>query len=137
MVAGIPGAGIGGLFYLLSAFSLPLRLVRRWWRGERRPVAGDGTWRQVGMALGIVGGIWLTGWMLGLIVMHGGMGRAPAVIGIHRFPGASANVIRAATLLGGFVTLTLVLVTVELGRLLVTPSRIRRSSNDTFSRHWQ
>ena len=69
MVAGIPGAGIGGLFYLLSAFSLPFRLVRRRWRGERRPVAGDGTWRQVGMALGIVGGIWLTGWMLGLIVM--------------------------------------------------------------------
>ena len=137
MVAGIPGAGIGGLFYLLAAFSLPLRLVRRWWRGERRPAAGDGSWRQVGMALGIVAGIWLTGWMLGLIVVHGGMGRVPSVTGIPRFPGASANVIRTAAVLGGFVTLTLVLLTVELGRLLASPSRTRRSSNDTLSRRWE
>ena len=126
MVAGIPGAGIGGLFYLLAAFTLPLRLVRRWWRGERQPPAGDGSWRQVGMALGIVAGIWLTGWMLGLIVVHGGMGRAPSVTAVRGFPGASTNVIRAATLLGGFVTLTLVLLTVELGRMLVARSRTRR-----------
>ena len=135
MVAGIPGAGIGGLFYLVAAFSLPFRLVRRRWRGERRPAAGDGSWKQVGMALGIVGGIWLTGWMLGLILMHGGVTRGSAVTSMHAFPGASANVIRAATLLGGFVTLTLVLLTVELGRLLVT--RTRRSSCETVPLHWQ
>ena len=136
MVAGIPGAGIGGLFYLLAAFSLPLRLVRRWWRGERRPPAGDGSWRQVGMALGIVAGIWLAGWMLGLIVVHGGMGRVPSVTGAPRFPGAFG---KRHSDSGGARRIRDADTGPAHGRAwaAAVPSRTRRSSNDTLSRHWE
>jgi hypothetical protein len=126
MVAGIPGAGIGGLFYLLSAFSLPIRLARRWFRGERRGLRARQVWLQVAMAVGVVGGIWATGWLLGLIVLHGSLAQGASSAGVLRgVPGASANVIRTAALLGGFFTLALVLGAAEAARLLFARGRDR------------
>ncbi len=37
MVVGVPGTGIGGLFYLIAACSMPLVECWRWVRGERSP----------------------------------------------------------------------------------------------------
>ena len=126
MVAGIPGAGIGGLFYLLSAFTLPLRLARRWLRGERRGLRTRQVWLQVAMAAGVVGGIWVTGWLLGVIVLHGAFAQGASRAGVLRvIPGASANVIRTAALLGGFLTLGLVLGLTEAARLAFARGRDR------------
>jgi hypothetical protein len=65
MIAGIPGAGIGGLYYILLAFLMPLHeacLVCRRKSSVKR-------WLSVGMQVvnggGIVLAVWLTGWLIG------------------------------------------------------------------------
>ena len=65
MNAGLPGTGLGGLFYIASALFMPLH----------RAVRGGGhsgrAWRRVlgqaGMALGIVATLFATGLALGLL----------------------------------------------------------------------
>jgi hypothetical protein len=64
MTAGLPGTGIGGLFYLLLVFFMPLREAVRGLRGR-----GDvRRWRTIGAELALAGGIlaalWLEAWVL-------------------------------------------------------------------------
>jgi hypothetical protein len=66
MTVGIPGAGIGGLFYLIAALLLPVRSLIRRLSGIR--VSWKEIVRQVGLALGILLGIWATGWLLGSLI---------------------------------------------------------------------
>lgn len=116
MTVGIPGTGIGGLFYLVSAATIPLRELLRRVRG-RPPLAAPGlVRRQVAMVAGIAGGLWLTGWILAaLIVRSTSTVRAT---GLPPGPGAE-NVLQVASVLLGFVTLVLVLAVVEVARLVV------------------
>ena len=64
MTAGLPGTGIGGLFYLVSALLMPVRelwlVVRTGGAHRPRPLA----WRQAFMALAIVAVTWGTGEIL-------------------------------------------------------------------------
>jgi tetratricopeptide (TPR) repeat protein len=68
MTVGLPGTGIGGMFYLLSTLAMSLRELYRLARGRRR--RAPGLWRvvavQTAIAGGIVAGIWLTGWLVGV-----------------------------------------------------------------------
>ena len=116
MAAGIPGVGIGGLFYLVSAVALPLRSA---WR-RARGVPDTLTTRELGghlvIAGGIVAGIWVAGWLLVLAL--------PGVVTPGAASGASNgsawrghSVIRVATIAAGFITLALVLAGVEISRL--------------------
>ncbi|MCM8814169.1 MAG: hypothetical protein NC924_09615 [Candidatus Omnitrophica bacterium] len=64
MTAGLPGIGIGGIFYLLCAFLMPLIALAK-------TLAGRGTramWRAAGAqfchASGIMAGFWITGKIL-------------------------------------------------------------------------
>lgn len=72
MTAGIPGTGIGGMFYLISALLMPVHefsifLFRRRRSSKKR-------WRtafkQAGNALGVIIGIWITGWILLHLIIH-------------------------------------------------------------------
>ena len=65
MNAGLPGTGIGGAFYLLSALSMPFHELYRTLRKKHRPQRMRFILVQFSMALGIIAGIWLTGWLLG------------------------------------------------------------------------
>ncbi|HYK82289.1 MAG TPA: tetratricopeptide repeat protein [Gemmatimonadales bacterium] len=113
MTVGLPGTGIGGLFYLLSAAAMPLGEAYRRLRGR----AARGGWRvvlgQTAIATGILAGMWATGWLLGagLRAAH------PFVPHIARAP--SGNVLRTTMLVLSFGTLAVVLVAVELLRLWV------------------
>lgn len=49
MSAGMPGLGLGGLFFVLSALAAPLLELPRAVRGESRP----GAWREIGRNLSI------------------------------------------------------------------------------------
>jgi hypothetical protein len=119
MVAGIPGAGIGGLFYLASAFLMPLRALRKTWRADRDGRVAEAR-RQLFMAAAILAAIWITGWVLGLVLTTTGVVTAQTSAGALRYlPGASHNVIRVAVLFGGFATLGAVLLTVEIARVIV------------------
>ncbi|HEY6225144.1 MAG TPA: hypothetical protein VIW26_15265, partial [Gemmatimonadales bacterium] len=108
MTPGIPGTGIGGLFYMLSAASLPLREgYRRVWKGT-----AAAPWRVIAMqqllAAGIIGGMWTTGWLLGILFSTA---RAHFVAGPAT---PSHNVWRTATFVVSLATLGAVLCTVEL-----------------------
>lgn len=63
MNPGLPGMGIGGLFYILSALVMPICEVRRRWRG-----GAAGRWplvaRQFGIAIGIVAAMTGVFWAL-------------------------------------------------------------------------
>lgn len=115
MAAGLPSAGIGGLFYLLAAVALPLRSVWRRVRGVPDPLTGRELTLNLGIAAGIVAGIWVAGWLLTLVVPVGGVSRgvSPASGAI---PLVSPSVLRVATIAAGFLTLGAVLAGVEAAR---------------------
>ena len=112
MNAGLPGTGIGGIFYLVSALAMPLREAYRRIRGRaagsRRVVAA-----QLAIAGGILGAMWLTGRLLGLALTAA---RPIASLGTSL---PSGNVLRVAALALGLGTLAGVLGGVELLRLWV------------------
>jgi ribose/xylose/arabinose/galactoside ABC-type transport system permease subunit len=68
MIAGLPGTGIGGIFYLLLAVWMP---VRESYLSLRKRAANR--WKMVGqhvlLTIGIILGIWATGFVLGLILV--------------------------------------------------------------------
>ncbi len=108
MTPGIPGTGIGGLFYLLSAAALPLReAYRRVWKG-----VATARWRVIALqqllAAGILGGMWTTGWLVGELLSTA---RTRIVAGPSA---ASHNVWRTATFALSLATLIVVVCTVEL-----------------------
>lgn len=120
MNAGIPGAGIGGLFYLANALLLPVRGLWRRLRGELviwRPLL-----EQWLMAAAVLLGIWLTGWLLGMW-----LGPAPLRAGLATRPmsGATrtARLLGAGTLLVSLGTLVAVLLSVQLARVVVKRQR--------------
>src|SRR6266550_4180742 len=116
MTVGVPGTGIGGMFYLVSALAMPLRQAYRSLR--RRPSSGK--WRviagQTAMAGAILAAIWVTGLLLGIgITASAALVRPPHLLaGAH--PG---SVLRTAALVLSVATLAAVLLGVELLRLWV------------------
>lgn len=123
MTAGLPGTGVGGLFYMLSGILMPFREAYRAVRGKsdarsRRLVA-----YQTLLALGVVGGIWVTGWLLGLMISW-----APAVAaamqGTSHVATHASNVVRAMAFVLAFATLAFVLAAVQVARV-VYACRIR------------
>lgn len=68
MTAGLPGAGIGGLFYLASTLLLPVRGLVRRMRGQEDHVPWPAQTHSVLIAVGIVVVLWLAGWLLGQVV---------------------------------------------------------------------
>jgi hypothetical protein len=102
MTAGLPGTGVGGLFYLLAALLLPLRLA--WLRAGGRRERGHTTLviRQLAMSVSMIAAVWLTGALLGL------WSPLPTIVTI-------------APIVLTFGTLVVVLIAVEIGRLVIRP----------------
>lgn len=111
MIVGVPGTGIGGLFYLLSALALPLRRVVRW-----RVALAQGV-----MAGGILAGMWATGLLLGALLGTVARAHAPPGLVSH-----SGNLLLTATFVLSFGTLIVVLLGVELLRVLLRPRPLPR-----------
>jgi hypothetical protein len=116
MTAGVPGAGIGGLFYLAAALVAPA------WDGWRTLVRRDRRvhrpWfvaRLAVLALLMLGGIVAAGWLLGLVLTSPSLlaqgARAPAA------GGATPQFIARAAVLLTVGTLVAVLAGVEVLRL--------------------
>jgi hypothetical protein len=110
MTAGLPGAGIGGLFYLASTLLLPVRSLTTRLRGRPDPLSARQLAHSVAIAVGIIGGLWLAGWLLAFVapdeVLAGAMSRHTGLL-----PGRS--VVPVATFAIGVATLMVVLVAVE------------------------
>jgi hypothetical protein len=90
MTAGLPGTGIGGIFYLLLAFIMPVHELYLVCRGR----SSWSRWRLIGVQLanasGIVGSLVLTGWLVQLGAGHlaraktGMAGVAARYVSVHR-----------------------------------------------------
>ncbi len=117
MTAGIPGAGIGGLFYLLGAVAMPFRVAVLWLLGRRDGLRGRDALRQGLLAAGILGGLWVAGWLLALVIGPEHLPHAQSDQG--GLGPTSANVVRVAALFAGFLTLGTVLGAVQVARLVV------------------
>ena len=114
MTAGIPGAGIGGIFYLLSALLMP---VREGWR----VLHGRGTWRgareallQATIAAGVIGGIWFAGVLLGFWLAPGAAAAAERA-GVAA--STSSQIFGRAAVIAPLVTLAFILLATELMHL--------------------
>jgi hypothetical protein len=116
VTAGIPGTGIGGLFYLVSALGLPLRALRRRRRQGPRWSAIAG---QVAMASGVIAAMWATGWLLELVLVQA---RPLLPPGLAPPPG---HVLPTATIIAGAGLLAALLLAVEVLRLIVRGGGVR------------
>jgi hypothetical protein len=123
MTAGVPGTGIGGLFYILSAVLLPIRAIWKILGGARLSLRS--VIKPTAIAVGVLAGIWATGWLLGLLF-------EPTVITVKKISDATMsvrvkyeNIVRWAALVAGFATLGAVLLSVQVARLLVRQKKIR------------
>jgi hypothetical protein len=123
MTAGLPSAGIGGLFYLASAILLPFRSGWRRLRGVPDKVTVRMQIESLGIALGMLGGMWLAGWLLALVM--------PVTMLPHEVVGTGGlaerqSLVRASFFAIAVLTLLVVLSTVEVARLMLRVRSPRR-----------
>jgi len=102
VTAGLPGTGIGGLFYLLAALCLPLRFAWLRARGQRDHRHRVFVIRQLAMSMSMLAAVWLTG----------------ALWGFWR---PLPKVLTVAPIVVTFGTLAAILIAVEIGRLIIRP----------------
>jgi hypothetical protein len=102
MTAGLPGTGIGGLFYLLASLAMPLRFARMRSRGDGDRDHRALVRRTLAMSLAMMAAVWFTGVLVGL------WRPLPTVIAV-------------APIVVAFTTLVTILVAVEIVRLLLRP----------------
>ena len=112
MIAGLPGTGISGFFYMLTALWMPFRETGRALRGQ----SSGARWRliglQVAIALGVIASAWTTGWLLALVI-------PPSWLN-HR----AGNLLRIAPMILQAAVLGAVLVGVQALRLLTRRWRL-------------
>ena len=138
MTVWMPGAAVGGLFYLLSALAMPAREAFRALRssGRRRDGARPARWgralRQAGIALGILLTMAATGWLLALVLQRQiSATRIHLETGVGLGPGTGSvwKVLQAAALVLSLGTLAAVLAGVQVLRWTVG----RRSARGTLA----
>jgi hypothetical protein len=125
MTAGIPGTGIGALYYILLALMMPVRetcrlCVRRSSTERWLQVAA-----QTGNALGILISAWLTGWLLihafALLRTHGLGSQSEAVK-------TMTNIMSVSTFHLALVVLGSVILSVHILRLLIPARKLPKST---------
>ena len=133
MTPGLPGAGIGGLFYLLAALFSPVWETVRLLRGNGAPRQWAVVLRLFLLALSIVAAMWLTAWIVAAVFSlapHAdGGGTASSIAAVPETIGRRMALLTVSTL-------ALVLVGVELLQLLSRTMRRthRRCSDATTAR---
>jgi len=76
--AGLPGLGLGGLFFIISAVLAPLPELWRLIRGRSSVAAWQMIGRQLGQATLMIAAIDLSLRLVSLAISLGGLGKAPA-----------------------------------------------------------
>ena len=126
MTAGLPGTGIGGVFYLLSALLMPFVELVKTLRGQSSWPRWVLVIRQLAMASGIIAGMWMLGIALGLLL------EAQPDVEIARIVNteiavrleqvAKLNVFHIAPVIMSMLTLTLIIVMTNVLRLFYRPA---------------
>lgn len=124
MTVGLPGAGIGGLFYLASTLLLPVRSLLRRLRGQPDSFPWRRQAHSLWIAAGIMVGLWMIGWLLGFVVPDEMLSRPAG--GEEPSIGVSGSVIALATFAMAVATLAFVLVAVEIAHHVQRAATARR-----------
>ncbi|HEX6574876.1 MAG TPA: tetratricopeptide repeat protein [Gemmatimonadaceae bacterium] len=133
MTVGLPGSGIGGLFYLLSAVMMPFHAIAKRLVIAVGLRADDGVttdWsligRQLATAIAIIASLWTTGWLLAefLIAHPTALGTAQTTAIGKKLP----NVLRAGAVMVSLLTLGAVLLSVQIARLVVRSREVSEQS---------
>jgi hypothetical protein len=122
MTAGVPGTGIGGLFYLLGALWMPCYELFLTMRGQSSLARWYLVGRQTGIALGIICGMWATGWLLGLLLPAALLASLQQAAGRH-----SMNVLQLSPFLATMLVLFGVICTTRALHWLIQRDRVRVS----------
>lgn len=131
MTAGLPGVGIGGMFYVLSAIAMPFHAAYRGVMRRRDPGLADEppvrwllVFRQLTIAVGIVAALWATGWALGaLLAEHpSALGGMESTVSGRGAP----NAIKVSAIILSFGTMCIVLIAVQVARLVLNTRRRKR-----------
>ena len=129
MTAGLPGVGIGGIFYLASALLMPVRSALATLQGRGHEARWALALRQSGLAALILSAIWATGWLIGWSLGIISPDTVPTFANGVTTQREVHNVMRTAALLISFGTLAAVLAAVQLLRLALPA---RRTDADTI-----
>jgi hypothetical protein len=133
MNAGLPGTGIGGVFYLLSALLMPFFEVVRTLRGNSSWSRWVLLLRQLAMAAGILAGMWALGLLLGLLLLARPDHEIAQIINAHivgqldqvaaQFERvAKINVFHIAPVIMSLFTLTIIITTTNVLRIFYRPT---------------
>jgi hypothetical protein len=118
MVAGLPGTGIGGMYYLILSIWMPVHGLFRKAKGDF-PYSKKGIIKpQLFLTVLVIAAMWVTGWLLGLLLAILLPGSTAVATNIGSFA-VARNVIRVTPLIITLVTLTLVYIGMRAIRLLV------------------
>ena len=117
MTAGLPGTGIGGLFYLLCALWMPCRELVLTMRGRGNVKRWRAVGRQLGMAVGIIFAMWLIGWLLGLALLKVVSNES---LSQPARPGQVINILHVAPFIMSLLTLGSVLLSVRVLRVVLS-----------------
>jgi hypothetical protein len=111
VTAGLPGTGIGGLFYLVSALLMPFREAFRALTGRGDRERGLIAIVQGGLAVTIIGVVWVTGLILGRLHIGTTL--------VHHATIAGVRVLYITPILVAVATLSGVLLAVEIARIVL------------------
>lgn len=125
MNAGLPGTGIGGVFYLLCALLMPFFELVKTLRGQSSWVRWALIFRQLTMAVGIVAGMWALGLLLGLLLEARPdiemMKMIHAHLAGHFEMASKINVFHIAPVIMSIMTLTIIITTTNMLRIFYRP----------------
>jgi hypothetical protein len=125
MVAGLPGTGVGGVFYVISALILVVRSAIQYLLGRGDRLRHRTAWRLGLLTISILAGVFGSGFLLGLAFV------SPAAASVHhplaaitglRWLPWDRNVVRIGALALSTATLVAVLAGVEVLRLAYVTS---------------
>jgi hypothetical protein len=119
MNAGLPGTGIGGLFYIIGALWMPVSAVWRVATGRSAQVSWRLVARQSGIAAGVLAGLAATGWALGWAAALASIAPEALTTGRLATIPQVQSAVRWAVVIGSTGVLAGVLLLVQVLRLVV------------------
>lgn len=126
MTAGLPGTGIGGVFYLVSALLMPFVELFRTLRGESSVERWLIVARQLTMATAIIAGMWLMGLLLGVVMEYFYAGETDKLEHLMQVGQsgniAHLNVFHLAPLFISLVTLSSIVTATHMLRFIFKPA---------------
>jgi len=108
MTAGLPGTGIGGFFYLLSALLMPAHEFCLMCQGKSNWKRWKMAVRQSVLAFLVIVSVWGTGWLLGVIMAS--LRVKPETISSHV---QASNLVKVTAIYFSLLTLLAVIVAIQ------------------------